>query len=183
MLILSEQCEIEPTIGQGREPADCQWSTVVVSGDNLPKEDVMGVLKKLGLLVTALIVSVALSSPVCAGQRKYEGVQLRVMLPDGFTEAKAVSDLLLEAGKILGTEVKVSWYSSDELHDKALMDFTGGNKAWDILLVHSPDRGQWAEMGVIDPVGKFIAEHPNVVDKAKLALNDYYEAHIRMYTH
>ncbi len=143
----------------------------------------MSALKKFGMLVAALILSVAVSSPVWAGQKKYEGVTLRVMLPDGFTEAKAVSDLLLEAGKILGTEVKVSWYSSDELHDKALMDFTGGNKAWDILLVHSPDRGQWAEMGVIEPVGKFIADHPQVVDKAKLALNDYYEAHIRMYTH
>jgi ABC-type glycerol-3-phosphate transport system substrate-binding protein len=118
------------------------------------KEEVMNALRKLGMLVVALVLSVAVSSPAGAGQKKYEGVTLKIMLPDGFTESKPVYDILVEAGKVLGTEVKVSWYSMDELHDKALMDFTAGNKAWDILLVHSPSRGQWADMGVIEPLGK-----------------------------
>jgi multiple sugar transport system substrate-binding protein len=147
------------------------------------KEEVMNALRKLGMLVVALVLSVAVSSPAGAGQKKYEGVTLKIMLPDGFTESKPVYDILVEAGKVLGTEVKVSWYSMDELHDKALMDFTAGNKAWDILLVHSPSRGQWADMGVIEPLGKYIAEHPDVVDKTKLALDDYYDISIRSYTH
>jgi len=141
------------------------------------------VLRSIGVLVGVLAVALALVAPGDAGQRKYEGVTLRIMLPDGFTESKPVYDALVEAGKILGTDVKVSWYSMDELHDKALIDFAAGNKSWDMLLVHSPSRGQWADMGVIEPLGKYIAEHPNVVDKAKLALNDYYDISMRNYTH
>ena len=77
------------------------------------------VLRSIGVLVGVLAVALALVAPGDAGQRKYEGVTLRIMLPDGFTESKPVYDALLEAGKILGTDVKVSWYSMDELHDKA----------------------------------------------------------------
>ena len=138
---------------------------------------------KVAALLGTLILLVALSGPVQAGQSKYEGVTLKVMLPKGFTESQPVYDLLVEAGRILGTDVKVSWYSMDELHDKTLIDFTAGNKAWDILLVHSPSRGKWADMGVIEPLGKYIAEHPNLVDKAKLALDDYFDISIRNYTH
>ncbi len=138
---------------------------------------------KLGALLGALALLVTLGSVAEAGQRKYEGVALKVMLPKGFTEAEPVYDLLVEAGKVLGTDVKVSWYSMDELHDKALIDFTAGNKAWDMLLVHSPSRGQWAEMGVIEPLGKYIKEHPELVDKAKLGMDDYYDISIRNYTH
>ncbi len=138
---------------------------------------------KLRVLFGALVLLGILWSPAGAGQKKYEGVTLKVMLPKGFTEAEPVYDLLVEAGKVLGTDVKVSWYSMDELHDKALIDFTAGNKAWDMLLVHSPSRGQWAEMGVIEPLGKYIAEHPELVDKAKLAMDDYYDISIRNYTH
>ncbi len=141
------------------------------------------VLRSIGVLVGVLAFVLVVVAASDAGQRKYEGVTLRIMLPDGFTESKPVYDALLEAGKILGTDVKVSWYSMDELHDKALIDFAAGNKAWDILLVHSPSRGQWADMGVIEPLGKYIAQHPEVVDKAKLALDDYYEISMRNYTH
>lgn len=141
------------------------------------------VLKGLGVLLGVLALVAVLVAPSEAGQRKYEGVTLRVMLPDGFTESKPVQDALLEAGKVLGTDVKISWYSMDELHDKALIDFAAGNKAWDLLLVHSPSRGQWADMGVIEPVGKYIAAHPELVDKAKLAMNDYYDISIQNYTY
>ena len=141
------------------------------------------VLKSAAVLLGVLALTAVLTVPSEAGQRKYEGVTLRVMLPDGFTESKPVYDALLEAGKELGTDVKVSWYSMDELHDKALIDFAAGNKAWDMLLVHSPSRGKWADMGIIEPLGKYIAEHPGVVDKAKLALDDYYDISIRNYTH
>ncbi len=141
------------------------------------------VLRSIGVLVGVLAFVLVVVAASDAGQRKYEGVTLRIMLPDGFTESKPVYDALLEAGKILGTDVKVSWYSMDELHDKALIDFAAGNKAWDILLVHSPSRGQWADMGVIEPIGKYIAQHSEVVDKAKLALDDYYEISMRNYTH
>jgi len=142
-----------------------------------------GVLRGIGILGGMLALVLALVTPGESGQRQYEGVTLRIMLPDGFTESKPVYDALVEAGKILGTDVKVSWYSMDELHDKALIDFAAGNKSWDMLLVHSPSRGQWADMGVIEPLGKYIAEHPNVVDKAKLALDDYYDISMRNYTH
>ena len=141
------------------------------------------VLKGAAILLGVLALAMVLAAPSEAGQRKYEGVTLRVMLPDGFTESKPVQDALLEAGKVLGTDVKISWYSMDELHDKALIDFAAGNKAWDLLLVHSPSRGQWADMGVIEPVGKYIAEHPELVDKAKLAMNDYYEISVKNYTY
>lgn len=141
------------------------------------------VLKGLGVLLGVLALVAVLVASSEAGQRKYEGVTLRVMLPDGFTESKPVQDALLEAGKVLGTDVKISWYSMDELHDKALIDFAAGNKAWDLLLVHSPSRGQWADMGVIEPVGKYIAAHPELVDKAKLAMNDYYDISIQNYTY
>ena len=118
----------------------------------------MRLRRAVGVLVGVLALTLVLAAPSDAGQRKYEGVTLRVMLPDGFTESKPVYDALVEAGKILGTDVKVSWYSMDELHDKALIDFAAGNKSWDMLLVHSPSRGQWADMGVIEPVGKYIAQ-------------------------
>ena len=116
-------------------------------------------------------------------QKRYDGVTLKVMLPDGFTESKPIGDLLNEAAKQLGTDVKISWYSMDELHDKALVDFIGGNRAWDILLVHSPSRGKWAELGVIEPLGKYIAQNPAVVDKQKLALEDYFDISMRNYTY
>jgi multiple sugar transport system substrate-binding protein len=140
-------------------------------------------LRAMGVSVAALAVVGALAATSDAGQGKYAGVTLRVMLPKGFTESQPVYDALVEAGKTLGTDVRVSWYSMDELHDKTLIDFTAGNKAWDILLVHSPSRGKWADMGVIEPLGKYIAENPQVVDKAKLALDDYYDISIRNYTH
>lgn len=143
----------------------------------------MSARRGLGMLVAVLVLAGAVASLAWAGAKKYEGVPLRVMLPDGWTEAKPVSDLLLEAGKILGTDVKISWYSMDELHDKALIDFTAGNKTWDILAVQSYNRAEWADMGLIMPMGKYIAEHPDLVDKAKLALNDYYDISIRNYTH
>ena len=66
-------------------------------------------LRGLGVLLGALALAAVLVAPSEAGQRKYEGVTLRVMLPDGWTEAKPVSDLLIEAGKILGADVKISW--------------------------------------------------------------------------
>jgi multiple sugar transport system substrate-binding protein len=137
------------------------------------------VVVSVGLLAIGLAPAVTSE----AGQGKYAGVTLRIMLPKGFTESQPVYDALVEAGKMLGTDVRVSWYSMDELHDKALIDFTAGNKAWDMLLVHSPSRGKWADMGVIEPLGKYIAENPQVVDKAKLALDDYYDISIRNYTH
>ncbi len=143
----------------------------------------MSALRKLGFLLVVGLLAVAVAGLGEAGQKKYEGVTLKVMLPKGFTEAEPVYDILVEAGKVLGTDVKVSWYSMDELHDKALIDFTAGNKAWDMLLVHSPSRGQWAEMGVIEPLGKYIKEHPELVDKAKLGMDDYYDISIRNYTH
>lgn len=147
------------------------------------KEEAMKVLRTMMMMVGVFAIAAALATSGEAGQRKYEGVTLRIMLPDGFPESKPTYDCLLEAGKILGTDVKVSWYSMDELHDKALMDFAGGNKAWDMLLVHSPSRGEWADRGVIEPLGKYIADHPAVVDKAKLALDDYYDISMKNYTH
>ncbi len=143
----------------------------------------MRALRKLGTLAAVLVLSVTLAGVAWAGEKRYDGVTLRVMLPDGWTEAKPVSDLLIEAGKMLGADVKVSWYSMDELHDKALIDFTAGNKSWDILAVQSYNRAEWADMGLIVPMGKYIAQHPELVDKAKLALDDYYDISIKNYTH
>jgi multiple sugar transport system substrate-binding protein len=148
-----------------------------------PKEEVMMTFRRLGILVAVLVLSVALAGAAGAGEKRYDGVTLRVMLPDGWTEAKPVSELLIEAGKMLGADVKVSWYSMDELHDKALIDFTAGNKSWDILAVQSYNRAEWADMGLIVPMGTYIAQHPELVDKAKLALDDYYDISIKNYTH
>jgi len=117
------------------------------------------VLKSAAILLGVLALTAVLAVPSEAGQRKYEGVTLRVMLPDGFTESKPVYDACSRPGRA-GNDVKVSWYSMDELHDKTLIDFAAGNKAWDMLLVHSPSRGKWADMGIIEPLGKYIANIP-----------------------
>ena len=143
----------------------------------------MRLLRLLAMLAVVLVLALAVTGLGWAGEKRYDGVTLRVMLPDGWTEAKPVSDLLTEAGKMLGTDVRVSWYSMDELHDKALIDFTAGNKTWDILAVQSYNRAEWADMGLIVPMGTYIAKHPELVDKAKLALDDYYDISIKNYTH
>lgn len=134
------------------------------------------------ILTTTLLLIFLASGFASAADKKYEGVTLRVMLPAGFTESKPVYDALVEASKELGTKVEVSWYSMDELHDKALVDYASGNRAWDMLLVHSPSRGQWMKMGLIEPLGKYIKAHPEVVDKEKLALDDYFDISIKNYT-
>jgi len=139
--------------------------------------------KKLTVFLILTFLAIVFCASTGMAQKKYQGVTLRVMLPDGFTESKPALDCLVEASKELGTEVKVSWYSMDELHDKALIDFKSGNKAWDILLVHSPSRGQWADTGLITPIGKYMTENPKAVDKAKLAQDDYFDISIKNYTY
>ena len=57
----------------------------------------------IGILGGVLALALALVTPGEAGQRQYEGVTLRVMLPDGFTEV-----VLIERG----TRNCVEYFSS-----------------------------------------------------------------------
>lgn len=143
-------------------------------------------MKKQQLIIAVLLSLVMLFSVIGAkdiSAQPYKGVKLRLALISGFTECPPIFDALSEAAKELGAEVEISWYSNDELHDKLLIDFTGGNPVWDIVFVHSPSRGEWVESGLIIPLGKWIEEHPETVDKDLLAIDDYFDISIKNYTH
>ncbi|MBD3305160.1 extracellular solute-binding protein [candidate division KSB3 bacterium] len=134
------------------------------------------VLLSLGVLITGIGTQDLAAQP-------YEGVKLRLALISGFTECPPIYDALSAAAEELGAEVEISWYSNDELHDKLLIDFTGGNPVWDIVFVHSPSRGEWVESGLIVPIGQWIEEHPDTVDHDLLALDDYFDISINNYTY
>lgn len=134
-------------------------------------------MKKQKLLVCVLLsLFVLCSFGVKEVQAEpYKGVKLRIALISGFNYLHAILDCLNEAANELGAEVEASWYSFDEQHDKLVIDYAGGNPVWDIVLIHASARAEWVESGLVIPLGKWIDEHPELVDHEKLALDDYYD--------
>jgi multiple sugar transport system substrate-binding protein len=104
-----------------------------------------------------------------------EGVKLRVAFVPGLTELPPIEDCLRAAAAELGAELEVSNYSFDELHDKLVIDYTGGNPVWDYVFVQSATRAEWFESGLIEPIGKFIEEHPELVNEELLAMDDWFQ--------
>lgn len=149
------------------------------------KEGTMGYcLKRILVLLTGGLMFVALCGGlVLTKEKPYQGVPLRIALVAGFTECPPLLDALIEASKELGTEIKAAQYSFDELHDKLLVDYVGGNPAWDIVFVHVGSRAKWVESGLITPIGKWTDEHPDLVNADLLAIDDFYDISIKNYTY
>jgi multiple sugar transport system substrate-binding protein len=104
-----------------------------------------------------------------------EGVKLRVAFVPGLTELPPIEDCLRMAAQELGAEIEVSNYSFDELHDKLVLDYTGGNQVWDYVFVQSATRAEWFESGLIYPIGTYIDENPDNVDSGLLAMDDWFQ--------
>ena len=133
------------------------------------------------LIAVGLIFTVA---PLFAGgakeaaasdEVKIEGVKLRVAFVPGLTELPPIEQCLIAAAKELGAEIEVSNYSFDELHDKMVIDFTGGNDVWDYVFVQSATRAEWFKSGLIYPIGKFMDENKGLVDKDLVAMDDWFQ--------
>lgn len=72
----------------------------------------------------------------------------------------------------------MSNYSFDELHDKLVLDYTGGNQVWDYVFVQSATRAEWYASGLIYPISRFHKENPGLVDKELAAMDDWYQVSI-----
>jgi len=107
-----------------------------------------------------------------------KGVKLRIALVPGLTELPPLEDCLKAAATELGAEIEVSNYSFDELHDKLVIDYTGGSQVWDYVFVQSATRAEWHYSGLIYPIGKFMNEHPELVDEDLAARNDWFQVSI-----
>jgi multiple sugar transport system substrate-binding protein len=114
---------------------------------------------------------------------RFDGVVLHIALVSGFDYLHAILECLDEAAEELGANVEASWYSFDEQRDKMVMDHTGGNPVWDLVFSQTSTRGGWVESGLMIPLGKWIDEHPELVDEDLLALDDYYDISIQEYSY
>jgi multiple sugar transport system substrate-binding protein len=144
-------------------------------------------MKKLGVLLGILLAAglILLSVQLFAGSEEEapaekaevvtEGVKLRVAFVPGLTELPPIEDCLRAAAQELGAELEVSNYSFDELHDKLVIDYTGGNQIWDYVFVQSATRAEWFKSGLIYPIGTYIDEHPERVDEGLLAMDDWFQ--------
>jgi multiple sugar transport system substrate-binding protein len=130
----------------------------------------------LTVLTAAPVFSAGQSGAAATpGEVVTEGVKLRVAFVPGLTELPPIEDCLRAAAAELGAEIEVSNYSFDELHDKLVIDYTGGNPVWDYVFVQSATRAEWFESGLIEPIGTFIEEHPELVDEELLAMDDWFQ--------
>jgi multiple sugar transport system substrate-binding protein len=135
------------------------------------------------LIVTGLIL---LSLPLfAAGEQEAasdevvtEGAKLRIAIVPGLTELPPLEDCLKAAAAELGAEIEVSNYSFDELRDKMVIDYTGGNDVWDYVFVQSAPRSEWYESGLIYPISRFQKENPDLVDKDLAAMDDWFNVSI-----
>lgn len=109
---------------------------------------------------------------------KTEGVKLRIALVPGLTELPPLEDCLKAAAAELGATIEVSYYSFDELHDKLVVDYTGGNQVWDYVFVQSATRAEWFHSGLIYPIGKYIKENPELVNEDLVAMDDWFQVSI-----
>ena len=92
-------------------------------------------LGMMALTTAALFASGQPGPSGTPGEVVTEGVKLRVAFVPGLTELPPIEDCLRAAAAELGAEIEVSNYSFDELHDKLVIDYTGGNQVWDYVFV------------------------------------------------
>ncbi|UCF96201.1 MAG: hypothetical protein JSV89_13555, partial [Spirochaetaceae bacterium] len=147
----------------------------------MAKRNVLLILLLLGLTVlVAPLFAAGGQEKATVGPKEVvtEGVKLRVAFVPGLTELPPIEDCLKAAAAELGAEIEVSNYSFDELHDKLVIDYTGGNPVWDYVFVQSATRAEWFESGLIEPIGKFIEDHPELVDEELLAMDDWFQVSI-----
>ena len=145
----------------------------------------MRLRKATVLLVAGLFL---LSLPLFAGGQEEgaaakgevvtQGVKLRIALVPGLTELPPLEDCLKAAAAELGAEIEVSNYSFDQLRDKLVVDYTGGNQVWDYVFVQSATRAEWYASGLIYPISRFQNENPGLVDDSLAAMDDWYQVSI-----
>jgi len=107
-----------------------------------------------------------------------QGVKLRIALVPGLTELPPLEDCLKAAAAELGAEIEVSNYSFDELRQKLVIDYTGGNQVWDYVFVQSATRAEWFTSGLIYPISKYTRENPGLVDPSLAAQDDWFQVSI-----
>jgi multiple sugar transport system substrate-binding protein len=141
---------------------------------------IVGLLLIVGLVVLAIPLFAAGQKEAAApkGEVVTQGVKLRIALVPGLTELPPLEDCLKAAAAELGAEIEVSNYSFDELHDKLVIDYTGGNQVWDYVFVQSATRAEWYASGLIYPISRYQKENPELVNKDVAAMDDWYKVSI-----
>lgn len=115
---------------------------------------------------------------VGSGEVVTEGVKLRIAIVPGLTELPPLEDCLKAAAAELGAVIEVSNYSFDELRDKLVIDYMGGNQVWDYVFVQSATRSEWYESGLIYPISRYQKENPDNVDESLAAMDDWFQVSI-----
>ncbi len=77
-----------------------------------------------------------------------------------------------KVGKEMGIEVEVHWYPWDALRQKALLDSKAKSSAWDIVMVDTKWVAEFAKIGVVEPLDKYMND-PKVADEKLLNRNDW----------
>jgi multiple sugar transport system substrate-binding protein len=141
---------------------------------------IVGLLLIVGLVVLAIPLFAAGQKEAAApkGEVVTQGVKLRIALVPGLTELPPLEDCLKAAAAELGADIEVSNYSFDELHDKLVIDYTGGNQVWDYVFVQSATRAEWYASGLIYPISRYQKENPELVNKDVAAMDDWYKVSI-----
>jgi len=129
----------------------------------------MSVSKKVRSIIVSLVIlviigslSIAQAVPPAIENQTYKGVTLR-FIAEAVPPTEALVKLLPEFEKVSGIKVIVEQYPFDHVVEKTMMDLAGKTRIYDVLSTPYQYLGQFAEMGYIVPIEKFMND-PNLRD-------------------
>ncbi len=115
----------------------------------------------IGLMVLTMIAFLvgcfapAEAVPPAVTEKTYQGITLR-FTAEAVPPTEALIKLLPEFEKASGIKVIVEQYPFDHVVEKTMMDLAGKTRIYDVLSTPYQYLGQFAEMGYIMPIEKFM---------------------------
>lgn len=136
----------------------------------------------IGLMVLTMIAFLvgcfapAEAVPPAVTEKTYEGITLR-FVAEAVPPTEALIKLLPEFEKASGMKVIVEQYPFDHVVEKTMMDLAGKTRIYDVLSTPYQYLGQFAEMGYIVPIEKFMND-PKLRDP-QIDAADYIEGMLK----
>jgi len=136
-------------------------------------------LRKKGLIAVGLMMVflggflvIAEATPPAVEDQTYKGVTLR-FIAEAVPPTEALIKLIPEFEKTSGIKVIVEQYPFDHVVERTMMDLAGKTRIYDVLSTPYQYLGQFAEMGYIVPIEKFMND-PKLKDP-EMDPKDYIE--------
>ncbi len=118
-------------------------------------------LKKINFILIVTFMLILFNSTLVFGSNPYEGITLSIASIKWDFMETLLGKYAQEIADDMGITLQISWYTYDGIRNKIITDFLGGSSTWDLVYVDTKMGPEFASIGVLEPLAKYIEDDPS----------------------